>query len=269
MLFRSHAYAFLGTAETIEGLTNADEKTAAEWMMENIPNSKYVSLESLKDGSTSLNQFTAVWFHYEQTNTLPAIAANKNVTNALKNYYTSGGNVFLSGTACLYTGSLGITPSTYIPNNPFGSFGDAEQVNAPGELWGIAITGCEDHPIYKGVTVDKTTQTWPVVWLIGKEISWRRNIGCPWDLVAPYTQDWSDWSAKTGGTPLASFNWDNDCNEKVAVSVFDGVEGEKGTAVCIGMPSYDWYYEKEDVSANPYYSNIEKITQNVFDYLTK
>lgn len=23
-------------------------------------------------------------------------------------------------------------------------------------------------------------------------------------------------------------------------------EGEKGTAVCIGMPSYDWYYEKED-----------------------
>ena len=32
-----------------------------------------------------------------------------------------------------------------------------------------------------------------------------------------YTQDWSDWSAKTGGTPLASFNWDNDCNEKVAV----------------------------------------------------
>ena len=264
-----HAYAFLGTAETIEGLTNADEKTAAEWMMENIPNSKYVSLESLKDGSTSLNQFTAVWFHYEQTNTLPAIAANKNVTNALKNYYTGGGNVFLSGTACLYTGSLGITPSTYIPNNPFGSFGDAEQVNAPGELWGIAITGCEDHPIYKGVTVDKTTQTWPVVWLIGKEISWRRNIGCPWDLVAPYTQDWSDWSAKTGGTPLASFNWDNDCNEKVAVSVFDGVEGEKGTAVCIGMPSYDWYYEKEDVSANPYYSNIEKITQNVVDYLTK
>ena len=107
------------------------------------------------------------------------------------------------------------------------------------------------------------------LWLIGKEISWRRNIGCPWDLVAPYTQDWSDWSAKTGGTPLASFNWDNDCNEKVAVSVFDGVEGGKGTAVCIGAPSYDWYYEKEDVSANPYYSNIEKITQNVFDYLTK
>lgn len=28
------------------------------------------------------------------------------------------------------------------------------------------------------------------------------------------------------------------CNEKVAVSVFDGVEEKKGTAVCIGMPSY-------------------------------
>ena len=69
-------------------------------------------------------------------------------------------------------------------------------MNAPGELWGIAITGCEEHPIYKGVTIDKNTQSWPVVWLVGKEISWRRNIGCPWDLVAPYTQDWADWASK-------------------------------------------------------------------------
>ena len=264
-----HTYAFLGTAETIDGLTNADEKTAAEWMMENIPNSKYVSLESLKDGAASLNQFTAVWFHYEQANTLPVIAANKNVTNVIKGYYSNGGNIFLSGTACLYTGSLGITPAAYTPNNAFGSFGDAGQVNAPGELWGIAITGCEEHPIYKGVTIDKTTQSWPVVWLVGKEISWRRNIGCPWDLVAPYTQDWVDWASKTGGTPLASFNWDDDCNEKVAVSVFDGIEGGKGTAVRIGAPSYDWYYEKENVSSNSYYSNIEKMTLNVFNYLTK
>lgn len=264
-----HTYAFLGTAETIDGLTNADEKTAAEWMMENIPNSKYVSLESLKDGAASLNQFTAVWFHYEQANTLPVIAANKNVTNVIKGYYSNGGNIFLSGTACLYTGSLGITPAAYTPNNAFGSFGDAGQVNAPGELWGIAITGCEEHPIYKGVTIDKTTQSWPVVWLVGKEISWRRNIGCPWDLVAPYTQDWADWASKTGGTPLASFNWDDDCNEKVAVSVFDGIEGGKGTAVCIGAPSYDWYYEKENVSSNSYYSNIEKMTLNIFNYLTK
>ena len=174
-----HTYAFLGTAETIDGLTNADEKTAAEWMMENIPNSKYVSLESLKDGAASLNQFTAVWFHYEQANTLPVIAANKNVTNVIKGYYSNGGNIFLSGTACLYTGSLGITPAAYTPNNAFGSFGDAGQVNAPGELWGIAITGCEEHPIYKGVTIDKTTQSWPVVWLVGKEISDVRGILLP------------------------------------------------------------------------------------------
>lgn len=264
-----HAYAFLGTSETVDGLSNADERTAAEWMLQNIPNSRYISLESLKDGSVSLNQFTAVWFHYEQTNTLPAIAANKTVTNAIKDFYSNGGNVFLSGTACLYTGSLGITPSAYIPNNAFGSFGDAGQVNAPGENWGVAITGCESHPIYKDLVIDNTTQSWPVVWFIGKEISWRRNIGCPWDLVAPYTQSWSDWSAKTGGTPLASFNWDNDCNEKVAISVFDGVGGGKGSAVCIGAPSYDWYYEKESTSANSYYSNIEKITQNIFEYLSK
>ena len=264
-----HAFAFLGTGDTVDGLTNADEKAAAEWMLQNIPNSKYVSLESLKDASASLNQFTAVWFHYEQTINLPAIAANKNVTNVLKDYYSSGGNIFLSGTACLYTGSLGITPSAYIPNNSFGSFGEAGQVNAPGELWGVAVTGCEEHPIYKDLIIDKTTQSWPVVWFIGKGISWRRNIGCPWDLVSPYKQDWADWTSKTGGTPLASFNWDNDCNEKVAISVFDGVSGGKGTAVCIGAPSYDWYYEKEDVSANSYYSNVEKITSNIFNYFSK
>lgn len=264
-----YAYAFLGTGATIDDLTNADEKTAARWMLQNVPNSRYVSLESLKDANAALNQFTAVWFHYEQTNTLPTITANKNVTNALKTYYAGGGSIFLSGTACLYTGSIGITPAAYIPNNAFGSFGDAGQVDAPGELWGIAITGCEDHPIYKNLTVDKTSQAWPVVWFIGKEISWRRNIGCPWDLVAPFKQDWADWTAKTGGTPLASFNWDNDCNEKVAVSVFDGTKDGKGKAVCIGTPAYDWYYEKENVSVNSYYSNMEKITLNIVDFLSK
>ena len=176
-------------------------------------------------GAASLNQFTAVWFHYEQANTLPVIAANKNVTNVIKGYYSNGGNIFLSGTACLYTGSLGITPAAYTPNNAFGSFGDAGQVNAPGELWGIAITGCEEHPIYKGVTIDKTTQSWPVVWLVGKEISWRRNIGCPWDLVAPYTQDWADWASKTGGTPLASFNWDDDCTGGCKSIWYTGTSG--------------------------------------------
>ena len=264
-----HSYAFLGTATTIDGLSNSDEKTAAEWMLDNIPNSRYVSLESLRDGSVSLGQFTAVWFHYEQNQTLPSIAANKSVTDAIKGYYENGGNVYLSGIACLYSGSLGITPSSYIPNNPFGSFGDAAQVNAPGEKWGIAITGCESHPLYKDLRIDDTTQSWPVVWFIGENISWRRNIGCPWDLVSPYAQDWADWSSKTGGTPLASFNWDNDCNEKVAISVFDGVDGGKGTAVLVGAPSYDWYYEQEDVSANEYYSNIEQLTRNVFDYLSE
>ncbi len=264
-----HAYAFLGTSETIDGLLNGDERTAAEWMLQNVPNSRYVSLESLKDGSASLTDFTAVWFHYEQTNTLPAIATNKVVTNVIKDFYDNGGDILLSGTACLYTGSLGITPSAYVPNNAFGSFGDADQVNAPGETWGIAITGCESHSIYKDLAIDNTTQPWSVVWFIGKEISWRRNIGCPWDLVSPYKQDWADWSAKTGGTPLASFNWDNDCNEKVAISVFEGVDGGKGSAVCIGAPSYDWYYEKENTSANSYYSNIEKLTLNIFEYLSK
>lgn len=264
-----HAYAFLGTGATIDDLTNADEKTAAQWMLQNVPNSRYVSLESLKEVNASLSQYTAVWFHYEQANTLPAITANKNVTNALKAYYSGGGSIFLSGTACLYTGSIGITPSAYIPNNAFGSFGDAGQVDAPGERWGISVTGCEEHPIYKNLTIDKISQAWPIVWLIGKEVSWRRNIGCPWDLISPYKQDWADWSSKTGGTPLASFNWDNDCNEKVAVSVFDKAEDGRGKAVCIGTPSYDWYYEKENVSANSYYSNIEKMTLNIFDFLSK
>ncbi len=264
-----HTYAFLGTAATLDGLSNADEKTAAEWMLDNVPNSQYVSLEALKDGSVPLNMFTAVWFHYEQTNTLPMIATNKAVIEAIKTYYEGGGNVFLSGTACLYTGSLGITPDTYAPNNAFGSFGTADQVNAPGEEWGIAITGCESHPIYKDLLIDKMTQSWPVVWFIGEGISLRRNIGCPWDLVAPYKQDWADWSSKTGGMPLASFNWDDDCNEKVAISVFEGVSGGKGTAVCVGAPSYDWYYEQEKVTANEYYSNITKMTLNIFEYLSE
>lgn len=263
---RDEAYAFLGTALTADELANADDKEAALWMMNNVPNSRYISFEQIKDGSIALSDFDVIWFHYDDEQSLPGIAVNRNVVTALKNYYEGGGNIILSGFACLYVSDLGIT--SYIPNNTFGNSGTAEPMFGLHELWGISITGCEDHPLYKDLNIDRTSG-WPVVYFLGYDVS-RRNNGCIWNLEAPPFQiGWDNWKAMTGGNPLASFNWDDNCDQRVNIAEFPGVNGGKGTAICIGAPSYDWYSEGNEASENSYRYNIEKLTLNAFEYLTE
>lgn len=40
-----------------------------------------------------------------------------------------------------------------------------------------------------------------------------------------------------------------------------------GKVICIGMAAYDWYDENQ--SDNQYRGNIEKLTSNALDYLSK
>lgn len=264
---RDDAYAFIGTAATADALVNPDDKEAALWMLNNLPNSQYISFDRIKDGSVTLSDFDVIWFHYDDEQALPGIAVNKNVVTALKNYYEGGGNILLSGFACLYVSDLGIT--NYIPNNTFGNSGTTEPMYGLHELWGISITGCENHPLYKDLVIDRTSG-WPVVYFLGYDIS-RRNNGCIWNLDAPpfEKQSWDNWKAVTGGIPLASFNWDDNCDERVNIAEFPGVKGGKGNAICIGAPSYDWYSEGNQASENSYRYNIEKLTLNAFNYLTE
>jgi hypothetical protein len=261
------AYAFIGTAATIGGLSDPDELTAAQWMMNNIPNSQYVSFDQIKSKSVDLSQFKVIWWHYDNSSqTLPAIAGDNVVVNAFKTYYQNGGNFFLSTFACLFVANIGISQNG-APNNTFGDL--VPFPAATSERWGVSITGHENHPIYKGLRIDKS-EGFPIVYLAGIGAV-KHNNSCIWNLEAsPYntSNPLNTWTQLTGGgVSLGSLNWDSDCSKRVAVSEFPGVEGGKGSVICIGGGSYDWY--SEDGTVNNYKDNIEKFTKNVFDYLSK
>ncbi len=258
------AYAFLGVPAAMSGLTDPDEIAAAEWMMNSIPNSSYISFDQVKNGSVDLTLYDVIWWHYDDVSQkLPAIAGDITVVNAFKAYYQNGGRLFLSTFACLFVANVGIAANG-APNN---TFGDATPFPAATtERWGISITGHDTHPIYQGLRIDNS-KGYPIVYLSGIGAI-KYNNSCLWNLEAsPYNTATpvATWVQLTGGTTLGSLDWDSDCSRRVAVSEFTDAGG--GITICIGGGSYDWYSEEETI--NNYKDNIEKLSKNIIEYLAE
>ncbi len=53
---------FVGTAQDMSGL-NAEEADACNWMLQNVPNSLYVSFDAIKNGSVDLSECKLMWWH--------------------------------------------------------------------------------------------------------------------------------------------------------------------------------------------------------------
>lgn len=261
---RDEAFAFIGSAATVEGLTSLHEKNAAEWMLGSIPKSYYISFADVKSGNVELNSYDVIWFHYETWMDLPALALDASVINKFKEYYLGGGNMLLTSYACLYIGQTGISKNG-APNNVFG---DINAWTVP-ERWGISYQGSETHPLFKSL-VQADDLSYPAAYLIGENVH-RRNAGCMWHIEPePYNRSKEQWAELTGGIPLAALNWNQLRDIHVVISEFPKVSKGNGAVICIGAPSYEWY--NADINgapspANPYLNNIKTITQNAIEYL--
>lgn len=64
--------AFIGKENSINDLGD-EAKAAAEWMIEKIPNSVYISLNEIKDGTVRLEDYKMIWCHFDWTD-WPSIA---------------------------------------------------------------------------------------------------------------------------------------------------------------------------------------------------
>lgn len=261
---REEAFAFIGTAATVDELPSLHEKKAAEWMLSTIPKSHYISFDDVKSGKVELNSYDVVWFHYETWMDLPAIVLDASVINKFKEYYQGGGNILFTSYACLYVGHTGISKNGG-PNN---YFGDINAWTVP-ERWGISYQGDETHPIFKNLE-QADDLLYPAAYFIGNNVH-RRNAGCMWHIEPePYNKDRNKWAELTGGKPLAALNWNQPRDIHVVVAEFPKVTNGNGAVICIGAPSYEWY--NEDIAgtpspANPYLGNIQTITKNAIEYL--
>lgn len=264
--------AFLGTYATRNDISNADELAAANWFFATYPKGEYLSLDQVKNGTANLSRYSLIWWHEDATQTLPGIAYDAPVVNAMKAYRAAGGNFLFTTFAARWIDALGIVPAFKGPNNVFGDpMGSQWQDN--NNNWGISINQAHsNHPIFEGLSLT-SDKPYPVAYLLSKG-TFRLNHVAWWKV-----NEWggygdaAGWRAQTGGIDLAGPDGSDNTNSNVTIAEFPKAAGN-GAAIVITPGGYDWYAENNPQTnatgpANSYLSNVQRLTKNAIDYLRK
>ena len=264
--------AFLGRYATKNDVTNADELAAANWFFANYSKAEYVSLDAIKNGAVDLSKYGIIWWHEDETQTLPDIAYNDAVVNAVKAYRAGGGNLLLSTFASRWIDALGIVPAFKGPNNVFGD-PVGKQGQDKNNNWGISINPDHaTHPIFAGLPL-AADKAYPVVYLLDK-MSFRLNHVSWWKV-----NEWGNygdaagWRSQTGGIDLAGPDGSDNTNSNITIAEFPKA-ATHGATIVITPGGYDWYSETDPSNNTPgpvnsYLPNVQKLTKNAIEYLKK
>lgn len=247
--------AFIGNASTVDGLGD-EAKAACRWMLENVPNTRYVSVQDIIDGRVKLDDFKMIWCHFDWTDWPGTMWDSRDLFNS---YWLRGGAILASRDGARYINDVWrIARDQQSPNNMFG--GDSTETLT--DNLGFTITGHESHPLYEGIDTDGNGR----ILLLskgcsntGRTLQW----GVDWD---PYGS-MSGWEERTGAKALASGH-DYDVN-RVTIAEFEPYEALKGytsgRVITIGTPAYEWY-DRNGLD-NPYRENMIRMTKNAINYL--
>ncbi|MDE6669246.1 MAG: DUF4960 domain-containing protein [Muribaculaceae bacterium] len=240
--------------ESVEEL-GPEAAAAARWMLENVSNSRFVSLSSLLDGSVKLSDFKMVWCHFDWTDWPGVMWDTRDLFN---DYYIKGGNILASRDGARYINDVWrVARDQQSPNNMFG--GDNYET-LESDL-GLNVTGHENHPIYSGLPIETDGR----ILLM--------SAGCAnSNRTLQWVADWDAygsveiWQERTGATALGSGN-DFDPN-RITTAEFTPREVlsgyMSGYVITIGTPAYEWYVPTGE---NLYKENIQKLTKNAINYL--
>lgn len=247
--------AFIGNAASPEQL-GQEAATAYRWMLENVPNTSFVSIQSVIDGSARLDDYSMIWCHFDWTDWPGALWDSRDMFNS---YWIHGGNILASRDGARYINDVWrIAKDQQSPNNMFGG----ESFEMLDEPLGFGIEGHESHPLYNGIDTDGNGR----ILLVGagctnsgRTLQW----GADWD---PYFS-MEGWESRTGAKALAQ-DHNKDIN-RVTIAEFEPYEALKGftsgRVITIGTPAYEWF--RTPAVENPYSGNIEKLTRNAINYL--
>ena len=247
--------AFIGNASTLEGL-GEEAKAACRWMLENVPNTRYVSIQDLIDGRVKLSDFKMIWCHFDWTDWPGQLWDSRDIFNG---YWLRGGAILASRDGARYINDVWrIARDQQSPNNMFG--GDSYET-LTSDL-GFTITRHESHPIYEGLPTNADNR---IILLAEGCSNTNRTLqwGVDWD---PYGS-MAGWEERTGAKALASGH-DYDFN-RVTIAEFEPYEALKGftsgRVITVGTPAYEWY-DKNNAD-NPYRANTIQLTKNMINYL--
>ena len=146
---------YVGLAQSMDEL-NIEEKTACNWMLQNVPNSLYASFTDIKNGSIDLSDCKVIWWHFHKdggvdgkSNFEKAAPEALEAIPQLKDFYKNGGSFLFTRYATNMPGELGIAKNGGVPNNCWGQVeADAETCGGP---WDFKMTGHTDHALYQNL----------------------------------------------------------------------------------------------------------------------
>lgn len=256
---------YVGLVQSMDEL-NIEEKTACNWMLQNIPNSLYASFTDIKNGSIDLSDCKVIWWHFHKdggvdgkSNFEKAAPEALEAIPQLKDFYKNGGSFLFTRYATNMPGELGIAKNGGVPNNCWGQVeADAETCGSP---WDFKMTGHTDHALYQNLVKgddDNCVYTTDKDYCITNSTAqWHIGIGSGWDNGYA---DYAAWREATGGIDLG-YGGDG------AIVVWEfPAEGTSGKTLCIGSGCYDWYSVNENYTEK-FHKNIAIMTQNAFNYL--
>lgn len=277
-LDREIKIAMLIGYESVDEIEDDDEKAAAEWFEANIPNGTILTPSAVLN--INPNEYTALWIHIDRVGinpgweNLPTPYNDESLLEALRAYTAAGGNLLLTVHATQLTVALGVIPDNLKP----GLFGNGSGTENA-DIWGInPIIGSQDTPPYsdnsghaafEGLDFNSELYTHSFAPLIGAGM--KEDHNCMWDLNS------YGFAVPSGSNTVAVF--EEETNSKVlgtwqhvadyccaGMVEFNPTPGANGYVIAIGVAAYEW---KQNGTTNVYQKNIELLTQNSLNYLSK
>lgn len=248
--------AFVGFASSVEELGD-EAKAACRWMLENVPNSTFVPLQSVLEGSVKLDDYMMVWAHFDFTEEWPSVLWDSR--ELFSGYWQRGGSILASRDGARYINDVWlIALDQQSPNNRFGG----EGYETLSSNLGFTITGHEDHPIFTDIETDDENRI-----LMKASGCATSNRTLQWSVDWDPYFSMSGWEERTGAKALAS---GNDYNENhVTIAEFEPREVVKGMlsgkVLVVGTPAFEWHDPNN--AENPYEGNLVQFTNNVITYL--
>ena len=233
--------AFIGDAASWDAL-NDEEKAAYTWLKSNYTNVTVDYIPATK-ADANLSDYLMVWAHW---NEIVVENAAYNIDEAVKSYYTAGGNILASREAMTKLIAWGIIPD----GKGITEFARDPVTEALGYALGIKIVATE-HPmfdVFAGTHVDLRpngfySEKKMLFWKFADE---NARTAC---------------ASETGATVLAQNG-----SEKNTVTMAEFTNTAEGNVIAIGDPAFEWNKASEE-AATTEIQNLYKLAKNTIDYL--
>ena len=255
-------------------LEDDDEIAALEWFKTPYPQGALLTPDKIQN--LDPDNYSVIWINIDRVGLaqgyrkLPKTISGTEPVKALKEYLALGGNLFLTKHATQMVVPTGIISSMYAP----GIFGSGEGGEGS-DNWAMnAVIGSpslgevydhRSHDIFAGLATipDFGHETFAL-----EGPGWREDHNCCWDLNTygfpgePNTV--ADFEKATNSIVLAT--WAHVVDYCVAGIVeFLPTDERPGRCLAIGLSAYEF----KQNTGNPFQSNVERLTKNCIDYLSR